>query len=46
VPPWLRDRVPLVYLDGELVAVADLWLCEGAMAAPGDGGLRLEWQRP
>jgi tRNA(Ile)-lysidine synthase len=25
---WLRDRVPLVYCDEQLVAVADLWLCE------------------
>ena len=46
VPPWLRNRVPLVYLDDELVAVADLWVCEGAIGAPGDGGLMLEWQRP
>lgn len=27
VPPWWRDRVPLLYLDGELLAVGDLWLC-------------------
>ncbi|WP_444909047.1 tRNA lysidine(34) synthetase TilS [Microbulbifer sp. TRSA005] len=26
--PWLRDRIPLVYLDGELVAVADLFCCK------------------
>ncbi|GMQ95941.1 MAG: tRNA lysidine(34) synthetase TilS [Gammaproteobacteria bacterium] len=24
VPPWLRDRVPLIYVDGELAAVAGL----------------------
>lgn len=24
VPPWLRDRLPLVYKDGELVAIAGL----------------------
>lgn len=28
VPPWWRDRVPLVYLGGELVAVGDLARCE------------------
>ncbi|WP_372748457.1 tRNA lysidine(34) synthetase TilS [Litorivivens sp.] len=27
VPPWRRDRLPLIYLDGELAAVADLWVC-------------------
>ncbi len=29
VPPWLRNRLPLIYLNGELAAVADLWICEG-----------------
>lgn len=29
VPPWRRDRLPLLYLDGELAAVADLWRCHG-----------------
>lgn len=24
-PPWIRERAPLVYLDSELVAVADAW---------------------
>lgn len=28
VPPWLRQRLPLVYLGEELVAVADLWCAE------------------
>jgi tRNA(Ile)-lysidine synthase len=28
VPPWLRDRIPLIFRDGELVAVGDLFLSE------------------
>lgn len=44
--PWLRDRVPLVYLNGTLAAVADLWICEGFQAQPGESGLRLEWRLP
>ena len=24
MPPWLRDRLPLIYLEDELVAVAGL----------------------
>jgi tRNA(Ile)-lysidine synthase len=28
LPPWERERLPLVYIDGELAAVADLWVCE------------------
>ena len=29
VPPWLRDKVPLIYSGDELVAVADLFICDG-----------------
>ena len=29
VPPWLRDKVPLIYAGDELVAVADLFICDG-----------------
>lgn len=30
--PWLRDRVPLVYRSGELLAVGDLFACEEGLA--------------
>ncbi len=26
VPPWLRDRTPLIYKNDELVAIGDLWV--------------------
>lgn len=26
IPPWLRDNMPLIYLDGQLAAVGDLWI--------------------
>ncbi len=45
VPPWLRDRVPLLYLNGELAAVADLWICKPFAAASEGTGVRLDWQR-
>jgi tRNA(Ile)-lysidine synthase len=32
VEPWLRDSLPLVYSDDHLVAVANLWICEGYQA--------------
>ncbi len=35
VVPWMRDRLPLLYADGELVAVADLWLADAAASRPG-----------
>lgn len=35
VLPWMRDRIPLLYVDGRLVAVADLWLADHAVSRPG-----------
>jgi tRNA(Ile)-lysidine synthase len=35
VVPWMRERLPLLYAGGELVAVADLWLASSAASAPG-----------
>lgn len=44
LPPWLRDRVPLFYIQNELVAVGDLWVCEGWRAKPDETGIELNWQ--
>ena len=27
--PWLRDRIPLILYRDEIIAVGDLWICEG-----------------
>ncbi|MDH3338681.1 MAG: tRNA lysidine(34) synthetase TilS [Gammaproteobacteria bacterium] len=35
VVPWMRDKLPLVYSEGKLVAVADLWIAAGAASEPG-----------
>lgn len=35
VVPWMREKLPLLYSAGELVAVADLWVAESAASAPG-----------
>ncbi len=47
VPPWWRDRLPLLYLGDDLVAVADLWLCTTArtFAKGGQGRWRPVWRR-
>lgn len=29
VPPWVRDRTPLIYVNGEFAAVGDFWINEG-----------------
>jgi tRNA(Ile)-lysidine synthase len=36
VPPWWRDRVPLIYAGERLLAVGDLWIEESACEDDGD----------
>ncbi|GAA5315660.1 MAG: tRNA lysidine(34) synthetase TilS [Candidatus Pelagadaptatus aseana] len=43
--PWLRDSVPVLRHRGEIVAVGDLWVCEGYGSGDGPGYL-LQWQAP
>ena len=44
VPPWWRDSVPLLYSGNTLVAVADLWVCDGWNAKSDEPGLEINWQ--
>jgi len=43
VPPWQRDRVPLIYRNNILVAVAGLFVCSGQVAEAGEEGLDISW---
>ncbi len=45
IPPWERERIPLILIDGRLVAVADLLLCEAFQTGEGEQGIRLRWER-
>jgi tRNA(Ile)-lysidine synthase len=42
--PWLRDKVPLVFSGDHLVAVGDLWVCEGFVAEESAAGYALSWR--
>lgn len=44
VLPWWRDRLPLIYCDSELVAVADLWTAHEFAAAAGEPGMAVLWE--
>ena len=46
VPPWLRDRVPLLYSGDTLIAVADLWVCKAYSAPSNEPGYQLQWAYP
>ena len=41
--PWWRDTVPLIFKDGHLIAVADLWVCEGWQVSDGEDGIKIQW---
>ncbi|WP_232818152.1 tRNA lysidine(34) synthetase TilS [Zobellella maritima] len=44
VPPWQRDRVPLLF-DGErLVAAVGVFICRDFASQPGGPSWQLEWQ--
>ncbi len=43
IPPWSRDRIPLIYRGDELVAVAGLFVCEGFMAPDDEVGWDISW---
>lgn len=45
IPPWERDRIPLLYRNQELIAVAGVAIGADFAASSGEDGLVLEWQR-
>ncbi len=45
LPTWQREALPLVVnANGDIVAVADLWVCSGFEAGQGEAGLQLVWR--
>ncbi|HET7308124.1 MAG TPA: tRNA lysidine(34) synthetase TilS [Gammaproteobacteria bacterium] len=45
VVPWLRNRIPLLWFNDELVAVADLWIADEFAAPAKETGVRIEWRK-
>lgn len=43
LPPWLRGRLPLLYIGDELVAVPSLWVCKGFTAKENEMGYVTQW---
>jgi tRNA(Ile)-lysidine synthase len=46
LPPWLRDYIPLLYAGDELVAVADLLICDGWLSSSPENTCRVVWRHP
>jgi tRNA(Ile)-lysidine synthase len=40
VLPWMRDRLPLLFSQGRMVAVADMWIAADAASEP---GTKINW---
>ncbi len=43
IPPWRRERIPLLYTEGQLLAVAGLWVAHEVAAQPYEPGVNLHW---
>lgn len=46
VPPWVRDRLPMLWDGARLVAIArpdGAWIAADAAAAPGEAGYAIDW---
>jgi tRNA(Ile)-lysidine synthase len=43
IPPWERERLPLLYCGGKLVAVPGIGVAAGAAAAPGEPAWTVSW---
>jgi len=44
IPPWQRNRTPLIYVDDELAAVPGLCICEPFAASGEMTGFELDWR--
>jgi tRNA(Ile)-lysidine synthase len=43
LPPWERQRRPLLYIDGMLAQVPGLWTAQEYAAGEGEAGVLLQW---
>jgi tRNA(Ile)-lysidine synthase len=44
VPPWERGRIPVLYLEGKIVAIPGVCVCEGFQASKDEPGCEILWQ--
>ncbi|MCG8325589.1 MAG: tRNA lysidine(34) synthetase TilS, partial [Thiotrichales bacterium] len=44
IAPWVRERIPLIYIDDELVAIPGICVAEGFAAMGSEPGLEIIWE--
>lgn len=45
IPPWQRDRIPLINIDGRLAAVGDIWVCNESSSNHSKDAVRVRWNK-
>jgi tRNA(Ile)-lysidine synthase len=45
IAPWLRERIPLIYYDEQLIAALGVFISEAGQAQPGAQPWRLHWDK-
>ncbi|CAI1821709.1 tRNA lysidine(34) synthetase TilS [Serratia ficaria] len=45
IAPWLRDRIPLIYYDEQLIAALGAFVCEAGLVPPDAQPWRLRWDK-
>lgn len=46
IPPWHRERTPLIFRQEQLVCVPGLGVAANCLALAGEEGLHINWQQP
>ena len=46
IPPWLRDLMPLVYVDDELAAIPGICVAQEWSVDRGESGIGIRWNLP
>jgi len=45
IAPWLRERIPVIYIDDKIAAIADLWVSKDFYGRAGESCIKLTWQQ-
>ncbi len=45
IPPWLRERIPLIYYDEQLIAALGAFVCEDGRVPEKEQPWRLHWDK-
>jgi tRNA(Ile)-lysidine synthase len=45
IPPWERNAIPLIYINDQLAAIADLWISVDFYDESKEGCYQLEWSK-